>query len=102
MPRSSPAVLVVAVVPQMMFCLQGHETMQRMYIWRSAFGDSAIEAVKQLWEDGRIVGQDEGIACAEFALMKGDPYLYGEVTTAEQGNETVVIGNSARPLYTGG
>ncbi|KAI0733344.1 hypothetical protein C8Q72DRAFT_792591 [Fomitopsis betulina] len=77
-------------------------TMQHMYIWRSAFGDSAIEAVKQLWEDGRIVGQDEGIACAEFALMKGDPYLYGEVTTAEQGNETVVIGNSARPLYTGG
>ncbi|KAI0719238.1 hypothetical protein C8Q72DRAFT_798615 [Fomitopsis betulina] len=77
-------------------------TMQHMYIWRSAFGDSAIEAVKQLWEDGRIVGQDERIACAEFALMKGDPYLYGEVTTAEQGNETVVIGNSARPLYTGG
>ncbi|KAI0732140.1 hypothetical protein C8Q72DRAFT_793425 [Fomitopsis betulina] len=77
-------------------------TMQHMYIWRSAFGNSAIEAVKQLWEDGRIVGQDERIACAEFALMKGDPYLYGEVTTAEQGNETVVIGNSARPLYTGG
>ncbi|KAI0729177.1 hypothetical protein C8Q72DRAFT_794802 [Fomitopsis betulina] len=77
-------------------------TMQHMYIWRSAFGDSAIEAVKQLWEDGRIVGQDERIACAEFALMKGDPYLYGEVTTAEQGNETVVIGNSARPLYTSG
>ncbi|KAI0719695.1 hypothetical protein C8Q72DRAFT_798524 [Fomitopsis betulina] len=77
-------------------------TMQHMYIWRSAFGNSAIEVVKQLWEDGRIVGQDERIACAEFALMKGDPYLYGEVTTAEQGNETVVIGNSARPLYTGG
>ncbi|KAI0726729.1 hypothetical protein C8Q72DRAFT_887313 [Fomitopsis betulina] len=85
-------------------------TMQHMYIWRSAFGDSAIEAVKQLWEDGRIVGQDERIACAEFALMKGDPYLYGEVTTAEQGNETVVIRaapvyqrvTARRPLFTSG
>lgn len=64
--------------------------MQRIYNWRSDFGESAIIAVKNYWKDNKLLTRDERASCAAFHISDGDPYLYGHVKTAKQDGVYVV------------